>query len=154
MSDATDWLHGSCQCRGLRYRIPRKRVLTLYRCHCAECRKQSASAFGLSLKVRREDFEMLEGACAQWIRPCPKGGTKTANFCGTCGSRIYHGGAQAPILSLKAGLLEDIASLRPIGNIWLDSSLSFAPDPGDINYPKQPPNYERLYEAWKERAQA
>ena len=35
--------------------------MKLYVCHCRECRKQTASAFGISAIVRREDFRLTQG---------------------------------------------------------------------------------------------
>jgi hypothetical protein len=41
---------GGCQCGAVRYEIAAA-PLTLYACHCAECQRQSGSAFGLSMPV-------------------------------------------------------------------------------------------------------
>ena len=46
---------GGCQCGDVRYEITGD-PLALYICHCRECQKQSASAFGMSLEVKRSDF--------------------------------------------------------------------------------------------------
>lgn len=145
------WIYGSCQCQGIRYRIVASEILTLYRCHCTECQKQSASSFGLSLKVPRAGFELICGELAQWTRRGKDGKRRCANFCPTCGCRVYHGGPEAPILSLKAGLLDGIATLTPVGNIWTDSATSASFPSGDICYPKQPPDYDALYRAWDKK---
>ena len=41
-------LTGGCQCGAVRYAISAA-PLRLIACHCRECQKQSASAFGMSL---------------------------------------------------------------------------------------------------------
>src|ERR1700730_909187 len=43
---------GGCQCGQVRYESSGESV-ALYVCHCRECQKQSASAFGMSLEVPR-----------------------------------------------------------------------------------------------------
>jgi len=46
---------GGCQCGHVRYRLNGP-PLTLCACHCRDCQKQSASAFGMSLWVRQPCF--------------------------------------------------------------------------------------------------
>lgn len=146
------WMHGSCQCRGVRYRIAREEILTFYRCHCTECQKQSASSFGLSLKVPRAGFELIHGELVQWAHSGEDGKDRCANFCPSCGCRVFHGGPTAKILSLKAGLLEEITSLSPVGNIWVDSATMRSFSSEEISYPRQPPDYEDLYRAWAQQS--
>ncbi len=43
---------GGCQCGAIRYESEGQPI-ALYICHCRECQKQSASAFGISLDVNR-----------------------------------------------------------------------------------------------------
>ena len=53
-------LAGGCQCGAVRYEI-RGEPLSLYVCHCRECQKQSASAFGISVIIKRADFRHHPG---------------------------------------------------------------------------------------------
>ena len=51
---------GGCQCTAVRYEligIPKM----LYACHCSDCQKQSASAFGMSLITSRDDVNFSQG---------------------------------------------------------------------------------------------
>ena len=50
-------LIGGCQCGAVRYRIA-SWPKTLYWCHCTECQRQAWSAFGMSLRVARDGFEV------------------------------------------------------------------------------------------------
>ena len=80
---------GGCQCGAIRYEIVGD-PLTLYCCHCTECQKQSASAFGMSLWVRRDEF-VLSGAQPQyWGRGTDLGRRVVCAFCSQCGSRLFH----------------------------------------------------------------
>jgi hypothetical protein len=45
-------LAGGCQCGAVRYEI-RGEPMSLYVCHCRECQRQSSSAFGISVIVKR-----------------------------------------------------------------------------------------------------
>src|SRR5260370_2404122 len=60
-------LTGGCQCGAVRYEIAGAPVAT-YVCHCRECRKQSASAFGISVIVRAGDFNLKQGTVKSWTR--------------------------------------------------------------------------------------
>ncbi len=53
-------LTGGCQCGQVRYELTGS-PLGLYVCHCRECRKQSASAFGISAFFRSADLRLLGG---------------------------------------------------------------------------------------------
>ena len=128
-------------------------VLTYYRCHCRECQKQASSAFGLSLKIPRAAAR-IAGALGQWQRVADSGKASVANFCATCGCRIYHGSDAAEVLSFKAGLIDQIAALNLVGNIWTDSALPWVDCTDGICYRRQPPDYTSLIEAWLQRRPA
>lgn len=111
---------GGCQCGAIRFRLtasPRK----VYACHCSECRRQSASAFGISVIVPLDGVVLERGEPSHWHRPTDSGGTLTCAFCPTCGSRLWHiGGAD---MSVKGGAL-DIPP-TPTAHIWLTSKVDW-----------------------------
>jgi hypothetical protein len=145
-------LEGGCQCGRVRYRVT-GRPLTFYACHCTECRKQSASAFGLSLWVKRPDFALRSGEPKFWERPADSGDTTVCAFCPDCGTRLYHFGRRDPdILSLKAGALDDTAGLVPVGHIWTRSKqawvdLACLPG-GDLAFETEPPDFQPFLARW------
>ena len=63
---------GGCQCGAVRYRITGEPI-ALYVCHCRECQKQSASAFGLSLEVPRAALRLTSGTPRRWTRMSDSG---------------------------------------------------------------------------------
>jgi len=145
-------LEGGCQCGTVRYRVT-GRPLTFYACHCKECQKQSASAFGLSLRIEASDFDLLSGQPKFWERPADSGDTTVCAFCPVCGSRLYHFGRREPeILSLKAGSLDDTAGLAPVGHIWVRSKqawVDLAGLPGDLVFETEPPSFEEFLRRWQ-----
>jgi hypothetical protein len=108
---------GGCQCGAVRYLL-RRESIAVYACHCKECQKQSASAFGLSLPFAREELE-LTGETESWRRPTDSGSFTTGWFCPKCGSRLFHVSDRAPARgTLKAGTLDDTSQLEPRFHIW------------------------------------
>lgn len=145
--------HGSCQCGQVRYTIT-EMPLTLYGCHCAECQKQSSSAYGLSLRTRVSSVT-ISGELAEWSRPTASGNVMLAQFCPRCGSRMFHQRAQyaaspgGATINIKGGTLDCIGELEPVGHIWLGSKQMGTSIPqGLLEHDGQPENYDALIEAW------
>jgi hypothetical protein len=111
-------LAGGCQCGAVRYRIAGPRP-PVYACHCCECQKQSASAFGMSLPVRSDDFT-VEGVLSSWERDTDIGTRTRCYFCPTCGSRVYHqSSTTSDRVTVKGGSLDDTTWLRPVAHLWV-----------------------------------
>ena len=147
---------GGCQCGALRFTITGP-PLTLYACHCTECRRQSASLHGLSLWVREAHFR-LTGVPAKWTRDTDSGRRTDCFFCPDCGSRLWHKGSGEPdhplsaILSVKAGLLDIAHLLGPVGHIWTRSAMAGAAIPDNLlTCDRQPESFDALIEAFNER---
>jgi hypothetical protein len=127
MSDNTAWqlpLAGGCQCGAVRYEIaaPPARV---YVCHCLECRKQSASAFGISVWVRRANFTLRSGAPRFWSRPTDSGRVLDCAFCPECGSRLWHeySGGNSEFLTIKGGSLDVPVDVSAVPHVWVKRKL-------------------------------
>ncbi len=115
---------GGCQCGSIRYRLTGPSKM-LYACHCSDCQKQSASAFGLSLMMAPGEVEFTRGEkkLKTWDTRGDDGEIKCCAFCPDCGTRIYHGSDKADEdISIKAGSLDDTSWLNPIAHIWLRSA--------------------------------
>jgi len=117
-------LTGSCQCGAVRYEVTAPPVRT-YICHCLECRKQSASAFGISVWVRRADFTLVSGTPRFWSRPTDSGRVLDCAFCPGCGSRLWHeyAGGNSEFLTLKGGSLDEPVDLRAVSHAWVKRKL-------------------------------
>jgi hypothetical protein len=71
---------GGCQCGKVRY-SSRGAALALYVCHCRECQKQSASAFGMSLQVPRPGLRIVSGKPRFWSRAADSEGRLNCAYC-------------------------------------------------------------------------
>ena len=114
---------GGCQCGQVRYEAPGD-PLALYVCHCTECRKQSASAFGISFVVQRSELVLLQGHPSMWSRQTASGHRLDCAFCAQCGSRLWHQSSGRPdTLNIKGGSLDAPVDLGPAVHIWTSSKL-------------------------------
>lgn len=138
---------GGCQCGQIRYEI-KAEPLTLYVCHCKECQKQSASAFGMSMAVPREAVIILQGQPKQWQRVSESGREVSCWFCGDCGTRLFHNPTRNPkITNIKPGTLDDTSWLKPVGNLWTRSSQKWVNlNEQMLNYEGQPKDFVQLFE--------
>jgi len=146
---------GQCQCGNIRYRLNGE-PLTYYVCHCKHCQLQSGSAFGLSLWVDSDDFELLKGQLSSWTEIADSGAKKVCAFCDQCGSRIYHGfDEESAALTIKTGTLDNVHELTPIAHIWTSRTLPWVlPITGNIRcYEKGPDSADELFALWQQSHQ-
>jgi hypothetical protein len=108
---------GGCQCGAIRYEVS-GRPMKLYVCHCRECRKQTASAFGISAIVRREDFRLTQGTPKSWVRVADSGSRLRLMFCRDCGTRVWHDRE-----SIEGGSLDTPLDLRTAVHVWISRKL-------------------------------
>lgn len=141
---------GGCQCGQIRYEIWAE-PLTLYACHCRECQKQSASAFGMSMPVPRASIVILQGQPKEWKRVSDSGREVSCLFCGECGTRLFHNPARNPaITNVKPGTLDDTRWLKPAGNLWTRSGQKWVVlNEQMLNYEGQPADFDLLFERFR-----
>ena len=131
-------IQGGCQCGAVRYEADAEPI-GIYICHCTECRRQSASAFGISVDIPAAALRVVKGETRTWHRPTPNG-RLACHFCPTCGSRLWHmadptdGG-----VTLKGGSMDTPPDLTRAVHIWTTRKLPGVPIPaGAVQYPGDP----------------
>jgi hypothetical protein len=109
---------GGCLCGAVRYRV-RGAPVHVGRCHCADCRKESGSAFTVYAQWPLDAFE-LTGDVASYDGRA---------FCPRCGSRVLN--AIEPgdtLVEIRIGSLDDAPfELRPEAEIWIRRRESWIP---------------------------
>lgn len=114
---------GKCQCEEICYQIDGK-PMGLYICHCRECQKQSASAFGITLEVSRTSFHLTQGTPNYWSRMTDSGKKLKCAFCPTCGSRLWHElGPESETISIKGGALDEPIDVSNATHVWVTRKL-------------------------------
>ncbi|KAH8899287.1 hypothetical protein GQ53DRAFT_816449 [Thozetella sp. PMI_491] len=115
-----------CQCGAVAFKTPIEKPLALYICHCAECRRQTSSAFGASAIFPRfslPDVELL----SVYKRPTASGHTLYCYFCKQCGTRLIHSTPDKNVVSVKGGCIEGLDWKDAI-HLWTKSAMVPIPE--------------------------
>ena len=129
---------GGCQCGSLRYVLDAEPIW-LVACHCKGCQRQSGSAFGMSMLVKKSSLTVT-GPTKQFTRTTDSGNQNTGVFCPDCGVRIYHiPGYADDVLVLKPGTLDDTRWLRPSRFVWMKSAQGWVPVPDGVKTLEEQP---------------
>jgi hypothetical protein len=135
----------SCQCGNIQFLTPQTKPLSVYFCHCIECRAQSASAFGTSAIFPASPLfpltDELKSKLKIWTRPTDAGNTLKCYFCPECGSRlIHHGilkdGKERETISIKGGVIKGL-DWKGVKHIWCKSAVVPIPE-GVEKWDKEP----------------
>ena len=142
-------VEGGCQCRAVRYRITAA-PLGVYACHCKDCQRFSGTTHTLSMFIRRENVELMQGRLVSYDKAADSGRIVRTCGCGQCGARIWNEPQSSPeFYVLRPGTLDDMSWAKPVGNIWTDSKAPWVEiDPAVPNFPRQPPSRQPLFDAW------
>ena len=109
-----------CLCGAVRYSV-RGDPVHVVRCHCADCRKESGSAFTVFAEWPVEAFEM-SGEISSY---------DGRGFCPRCGSRLLDTtGADAggTLIEIRIGSLDEAPfELTPEHEIWVKRRESWIP---------------------------
>ncbi|QDZ00278.2 GFA family protein [Nitratireductor mangrovi] len=98
--------------------------MALFVCHCNECRRQSASAFGMSYLAPRDDLRLLQGSPKNWQRQADSGNTVNCFFCPVCGTLLWHENSGSPeTVTVKAGSLDEPVDFADAIHIWVSRKL-------------------------------
>ena len=109
---------GGCLCGAVRYTV-RGEPVHVGRCHCADCRKESGSAFTVYAQWPVEAFEIVGEISSYHGR----------GFCGRCGSRLLNPpGPDDRLIEIRVGSLDDAPfELTPEAEIWIKRRESWLP---------------------------
>ncbi|KAK0715574.1 Mss4-like protein [Lasiosphaeris hirsuta] len=105
----------SCQCGDIRFSTPPGGPLFQAICHCTNCRKQTTSAFGMSVFFPSDKVFPLPAEVEAKIKVfehgCDSGNTMRCFFCPRCGVRVLQAaikpdGSMRPAVSFRAGAID------------------------------------------------
>jgi hypothetical protein len=111
-------LSGSCLCGAVRYSCSADPLFTVV-CHCADCQKQTGTAFSVVVGVPKAAFE-VDGELSVYTTVGDDSNRETRrHFCARCGSPVVSMLEALPeVACIKAGTLEDRSWLDPQVHVW------------------------------------
>ena len=80
---------GGCLCGAIKYEVTAAPLYVTY-CHCKYCQRATGSAYAVEPIFQRSDFKITAGNPATYSQPSTRSGRLvTANFCSTCGTKLF-----------------------------------------------------------------
>jgi hypothetical protein len=112
-------ISGGCLCGSVRYTSDAEPALVAV-CHCANCQKNTGSAFSLNLAMPTESMTITGDSLATYEdRGGASGNPFFRTFCSRCGSPISGSGkAYSGLTFIKAGTLDDPSWVKPGVHMW------------------------------------
>ncbi len=95
-------------------------------CHCTDCQAMTGTAFRVSIRVAGENFRLLSGKPAQYLKTTADSGNKRLQaFCPNCGTPLFATapGDNPPAYTVRVGTLSQRDQLVPKSQNWFLSAL-------------------------------
>ena len=93
-------------------------------CHCADCRRWSGSAFGVSVRFDTAALRIVHGHVKGFRKQADSGVELTRSFCPECGSALFTASARNPQYTfVQAGSLDDPTLVQPTQQSWVCSAV-------------------------------
>ena len=132
---------GGCACGETRYRLTSE-PLFVHCCHCLNCQLQTGSAFVINVLIETDRVELLAGEPE--LVSVPRGTKKQKIWrCRACKIALYSQYTTPRIRFVRAGTLDDPASVAPDVHIYTRSKLPW------VELPESVPAYRTYYDTEK-----
>ena len=126
-------IHGSCHCGDIVFEAevdPSRAVI----CHCTDCQMMSGGPYRSIVSAKELTFRLLQGEPKPYFKVGDSGNRRELCFCANCGSHIYATSVVEDVpkgqrmLSIRTGLLREVAQLVPQVQVWCQSKVPWAQD--------------------------
>jgi hypothetical protein len=122
---------GRCACGEVRYRLTSE-PLFVHCCHCLNCQRQTGSAFVVNVLIEADLVELLAGD-PQPVAVPREGGKKQKIWrCPTCQVALFSQYTSPRVRFVRAGTLDDPASVAPDVHIFTRSKLPWVTLPEGV----------------------
>jgi hypothetical protein len=141
---------GGCACGQVRYRLTSE-PLFVHCCHCRNCQRQTGSAFVINLMIEADRVQLLQGAPVPVPVPRDDGSSQRIFRCSACQVAVWSYYTHPKICFVRAGALDEPASVAPDVHIFVRSKVPW------VTLPDGVPAFEVFYDPkslWPEAIQA
>jgi hypothetical protein len=133
---------GGCACGAVRYRLTAE-PLFVHCCHCLNCQRQTGSAFVVNVLIEADSVEILAGDPQRVDVPRDDGSTQRVFRCPACQIALFSEYTRPQIRFVRAGTLDDPASVAPDVHIFTRSKLPW------VTLPDSTPAFDVYYDTKK-----
>jgi hypothetical protein len=130
---------GGCSCGAVRYRLTAD-PLFVHCCHCLNCQRQTGSAFVVNVLIEADRVEVVTGELRQVDVPRDDGSTQAIFRCPSCEVALFSRYSHPGISFVRAGTLDEPASVAPDVHIYTRSKLPW------VAVPEGVPSFEAFYD--------
>jgi hypothetical protein len=122
---------GGCACGAVRYRLTSDPLFT-HCCHCLNCQRQTGSAFVINVLIEADRVELLSGDPKPVDVPRDDGSKQTIWRCPSCQIAVFSEYGRPGVRFVRAGTLDDPASVAPDVHIYTRSKLPWVALPDSV----------------------
>ena len=130
---------GGCACGALRYRLASEPMF-VHCCHCLNCQRQTGSAFVINLLIEADRVELLAGEPVPVDAPRDDGSVQRIFRCPACQVAVFSQYRAPQVRFVRAGTLDDPASVAPDVHIFTRSKVPW------VTLPEGTPAFEVYYD--------
>jgi hypothetical protein len=131
---------GGCSCGGVRYRLTSD-PLFVNCCHCLNCQRQTGSAFVINVLIELDRVEIVVGEPQLVEVPRDDGSAQEIFRCPRCQTALYSRYSHPVVAFVRAGTLDEPASVSPDAHIFTRSKLPW------VTLPESVPSFEVDYDS-------
>jgi hypothetical protein len=122
---------GGCSCGAVRYRLASE-PLFVHCCHCLNCQRQTGSAFVINLLIESDRVELLAGRPEPVDVPRDDGSVQRVYRCPACQVAVFSEYGGPAVKFVRAGTLDEPASVAPDVHIYTRSKLPWVELPESV----------------------
>ena len=126
---------GHCLCGAAHYSSSGPAVFT-GNCYCVDCQRESGTGHITAVAVPDPTLQ-ITGQTRDFTKPADSGQTIRNTFCPVCGTTLCtHPSALPGLALIRAGTLDDVTTVRPQLNMYVDSAPAWdKPDEAIMGFP-------------------
>jgi hypothetical protein len=122
---------GGCSCGAVRYRLTDE-PLFVHCCHCLNCQRQTGSAFVVNVLIESDRVEVIAGEPEAVDVPRDDGSAQRIYRCPNCRVAVFSEYTRSEIWFVRAGTLDEPASVAPDVHIFTKSKVPWVTLPDDV----------------------
>jgi hypothetical protein len=122
---------GGCSCGSVRYRLTDE-PLFVHCCHCLNCQRQTGGAFVINALIEADRLELVTGEPQVVEVPRDDGSAQQIFRCPNCQIAVYSCYSHPAVYFVRAGTLDEPASVSPDVHIFTRSKLPWVELPEEV----------------------